>query len=153
MKYCPKCNKVYQDEARFCGTCGEPLVPQMEYDIFGEPLERKEKPVYNRPFESNNQGNAYFISKDKIEDRQCRNAEMLALISVGLAFLSFYGIIFCIISFINNLRIYKLYKRNLGYLILSIITTIISIAFMVLLIKYHVLEDLVGITEETEIIK
>ena len=139
MKYCPKCNKVFQNEASFCGNCGSPL-EAIEYDIFGEPMENK-KPKYERPF--SNTVNATYSTERK-ENKNALVAEVLALITVGSCFVPIYGSVIAFVALMTNIRAYKEYKRNLGYLILSVVTLLFSIYFFYLLLASGTLMDLIG---------
>ena len=53
-----------------------------------------------------------------------------------------YGTIFCVVSTIRNIATYSKYKKGLPYVIISVITLILSFVFIYLLARFGVLADL-----------
>ncbi len=143
MKYCPKCNKVYNDNLFFCSDCGSKLEHVVEYDIFGEPIEEK----VNKQAE---QGTTTFINKEDKNAKFLRNSEMFAFISIGFSMVPFYGFIFCLASLIMNIKAYSLNKKHLVYIILSIVTLLFNIVFFILEIRYGVFQNIIEIAEEPQ---
>ena len=128
MKYCSNCKKAYQDNASYCGICGSPL-ERIEFDIFGEPMH-----VSANPNPSATYYNRKPIDPESRASRTIMVSEAMALISIGAMFVPLYGSIVCLVAMITNGRTVKTYKKNVGYLILSIITLIISLYFLYLLV-------------------
>ena len=139
MKYCPKCNKLYEDNFSYCSSCGTKLESMIQYDIFGEPINNNKEPNY--------QGSATLVNNDK-KNKLEKASEMLALLSIGLSMIPLYGILICFVAMVLNIKMYSTEKKHLGYLIISIVTLIFSVVFLFLIIKYGSLSELSEIVEE-----
>ena len=139
MKFCKKCNRVFNDTAVYCPECGEKLTEPAEYDIFGEPLKEESTPkddgvVLDRF------GNPINKKEDTISTIKDKSGEILALLSVGFFLIPIWGLGECIASIILNSGEHNRAKR--GYLILSIITTILSVVWLVVVLKSGILNEI-----------
>ena len=145
MKYCNKCNKYYTDSAIYCPDCGSKLEEQINYDIFGDILESKSADRYNHQDNviyddsknviSDNSENEQFSTKGKAP-------EILAFLSIFAFFIPIWGTGICVLSTISNASNYSKTKKNVGYLIMSIVGIVLSIVFFMLIIKYGILEEM-----------
>ena len=104
MKYCPKCNKLYEDNFSYCSSCGTKLESMIQYDIFGEPINNNKEPNY--------QGSATLVNNDK-KNKLEKASEMLALLSIGLSMIPLYGILICFVAMVLNIKMYSIEKKQL----------------------------------------
>ena len=146
VKICEHCNQLFSDDKSFCPICGRALVKPVEYDIFGEPLDNKRTNI--EPEIINSDGSV--INNDNAYNIRDKRAEIFAFLSLGASLVPFFGLIFIINAFFINLNEYRRFKKNLGYLILTGICFIFSIIWIILLIKYGVLEEILNLNNEIE---
>jgi len=140
MKYCEKCNKGFTDEKVFCPECGSKLIPPLETDIFGDPIERKhnKQVIYD---ENKNVYDNKGIKNSPYKDIVDKNYELFSLLSIGFMFMPIYGIILCGISLYKNLNHYNETKKGFGYLLLTLIALVVSLIFTYLLYKNGILTN------------
>ena len=148
MKFCNKCNKLYEDSLFYCPECGSKLDSTMNYDIFGDPL-NAEQDGKNQDVVQD--GVVYDENKEIIDNKQEKisyrkifrekNAEIFALVTIATMFLPIYGIFISVYAVIANASILSQEKKNLGYLILSIFTLIFSVVWLILVIKNGIIQE------------
>ena len=141
MKHCNKCNRVYSDSALYCPECGSKLETPIERDIFGDPLYSHEEKSTQESTVFDEFGNPVQEKTEQPLKVSLKNriAEILALISIGAFLVPLYGIAECVFAFIYNYREYRDKNKNIGYLILSVITTILAIIFTILIVRSGIL--------------
>lgn len=146
MKRCPNCNKEYMN-GNYCTTCGIPLVEAtVKYDIFGDPV------VYNNETKTevlDSYNNVILEDTDNLVIRKNNYKAMskfITLISIGSLFIPLIGSAISIGALVLNIITIgnDNNKKHIPYFVISLVTLILSIVFIVLLIKSGVLTDLAG---------
>ena len=141
MKKCPNCLKEFKDSDNYCIYCGTKLVtkeydeaPHEEFDIFGERIEPKtssqENPVNYEPNYDLNK--ADFVSNQSTVNR-ANIWRLIALVSIGTLFIPVIGTVISSLSLAFNIVVYSKLKDKKGYIIVSIVTLLLSVAFLIVL--------------------
>ena len=150
MKECPRCRRQFE-KGNYCTYCGSLLEEKNDFDIFGDPL-------YDKPH--NSEGSMYQdrviygeFNEAVIEEKKDNFIEsrlsffksmpvFIALLSIGTMFLPFYGFGISLLGIILNAKKYSQEKKNLPYLIISIVTIVLNVVFLILLLVSGVLIEL-----------
>ena len=158
MKHCNNCGRDYET-GKYCKYCGALLIDKIEFDIFGDPIERKEKPVEQDRViydengwviaeDSQNLGSDNLINKKGIL-KPNKLWEILSLISIGTAFIPLIGIGFSILVSIFNALEYRKNKSQKPFMIIAFVMLAVAVLFTLILFLTGVMKELiVSILEE-----
>ena len=152
MKHCNNCGRDYET-GKYCKYCGTLLIDKPEFDIFGDPIERKEKPVEQDRViydengwviaeDSQNLGSDNLINEKGIL-KPNKLWEILSLISIGTAFIPLLGIGFSILVSIFNLLEYRKNKSQKPFMIIAFVMLAVAVLFTLILFLTGVMKDLI----------
>ena len=148
MKECPRCHRQFE-KGNYCTYCGGLLEEKNNFDIFGDPLNNStdnHDSVYQDQviYDQNNEAIVPEKEDNFIESKSSIAKSLpsfVALLSIGVMFLPFYGTGVALFGLILNARKFTNERKNLAYMIICIITLLLSIIFLVLLIVSGVLME------------
>ena len=135
MKYCPKCGAPVDDSADFCPKCGNRLTPQIA--SFYSPADPPQPTGVGKPPKAarNQAATPGQKSANGALTVSIIGAALGTLSFVVLGFLSFPGVILCLIGLINGIKLFRQGdKKGLAALIVGAVGLLLSVIGVVLYI-------------------